>query len=70
VFAVDSAAAIDAASQGVVIERLGSAHTGAHQAMLLEARFDTHTFAARTMLDAVRRIGRLAPGAHPYALWP
>ena len=70
VFEVDSVASIDEASQGVVLERLGTARSGAHQNLLLEARFDAHTFAARTMLDAARRLERLQPGAHRYSLWP
>lgn len=70
VFEVDSVAAIDEASQGVVLERIGSGRGGGHQNLLLEARFDPATFAARIMLDASRRLARLAPGAHRYSLWP
>lgn len=70
VFQVDSVAELEKASHGVVLERLGSARQGEHQNLLLEARFDPATFAARIMLDAVRRLDRLAPGAHRYAIWP
>ena len=70
VFPVDSIAALEQASRGVVLERLGTAHGGVHQNLLLEARFDAATFAARVMLDAARRLGSLRPGAHRYSLWP
>lgn len=70
VFQVDSLEEIDKSSHGVVLERVGSARHGGHQNLLLEARFDPATFAARTMLDAVRRLDRLAPGAHRYSFWP
>lgn len=70
VFQVDSVAELDKASHGIVLERVGSARRGGHQNLLLEARFDPATFAARVMLDAVRRLERLAPGAHRYAFWP
>jgi diaminopimelate dehydrogenase len=70
VFQVDSVAELDKASHGIVLERVGSARHGGHQNLLLEARFDPATFAARIMLDAVRRLERLAPGAHRYSFWP
>ena len=70
VFPVDSVAALESASRGIVLERLGTAHAGAHQALLLEARFDPAGFAARVMLDAARRVGTLRAGAHQYSLWP
>jgi len=70
VFEVDDLAEVDKASHGVVLERIGSARSGGHQALLLEARFDPATFAARVMLDAARRLDRLAPGAHHYSIWP
>jgi diaminopimelate dehydrogenase len=63
-------AALESASRGIVLERLGTAHAGAHQALLLEARFDPAGFAARVMLDAARRVGTLRAGAHQYSLWP
>jgi diaminopimelate dehydrogenase len=68
VFAVPDLAAVDAAGSGVVLERLGTGTQGAHQSLLLEARFDVAAFAARVMLDAARRIPQLRPGAHLYSL--
>jgi diaminopimelate dehydrogenase len=47
----------------------GTASSGAHQNLLLEGRFDVHTFAARVMLDAARRLPSLKAGAHPFSLW-
>jgi diaminopimelate dehydrogenase len=70
VFPVDSIASLEQAARGVVLERLGTARGGAHQNLLLEARFEAATFAARVMLDAARRLGSLRPGAHRYSLWP
>lgn len=57
---------------GVVLERRGVASHGPHQSLLLEARFDRTVFAARVMLDAVRKLPGLRRGAHRYALglWP
>ncbi|RPH60427.1 MAG: hypothetical protein EHM83_14455 [Burkholderiales bacterium] len=69
VFPVDDIGALEQASHGIVLERLGTARGGAHQTLLLEARFDPAIFAARAMLDAARRLGSLRPGAHRYALW-
>jgi len=69
-FPVERIAAGEEAGQGVLLERRGTARSGAHQNILLEARFDLHGFAARVMLDASRRLGGLAPGAHRYSLWP
>jgi diaminopimelate dehydrogenase len=68
-FPVDNIGALEQQGHGVLIERRGVAASGAHQSILLEARFDAATFAARVMLDAARRLGRLKPGAHRYALW-
>lgn len=68
-FPVESVSALKAEGRGVLLERRGTARTGAHQNLLLEARFDVPTFAARVMVDAARHIGRLRPGAHRYALW-
>lgn len=73
VFPVEDLAAFDAAGSGIVLERRGTGGTGdagSHQSLLLEARFDVATFAARIMLDAARRLSRLKAGAHPYSLWP
>ncbi len=69
VFAVPDVAALEVAGSGVVLERRGSGDTGAHQSLLLEARFEVATFAARVMLDAARRLPQLKPGAHRYSLW-
>jgi diaminopimelate dehydrogenase len=69
VFPVESVAALEGAGQGVRLERLGTASSGAHQNLLLEARFDVATFAARAMVDAVQRLPVLGPGAHRYAIW-
>jgi diaminopimelate dehydrogenase len=69
VFPVESVAALEGAGEGVLLERRGTARSGAHQNLLLEARFDLATFAARAMVDAVRRLPMLRPGAHPYAIW-
>jgi len=70
VFPVADVAAVEAAGSGMVLERLGTGTQGAHQSLLLEARFDVAAFAARVMLDAARRVPQLKPGAHPYSLWP
>ena len=70
VFPVADLAAVEAAGSGMVLERLGTGTQGAHQSLLLEARFDVAAFAARVMLDAARRVPQLEHGAHPYSLWP
>lgn len=70
VFPVDDIGALEQASHGIVLERLGTARGGTHQNLLLEARFDPAIFAARAMLDAARRLAALRPGAHRYSLWP
>jgi diaminopimelate dehydrogenase len=69
VFAVEDIAALEAQGSGVVLERRGTSIRGAHQNLLLEARFDLLLFAARVMLDAAAHIPALAPGVHRYALW-
>lgn len=67
VFEVDDVAAMeDQVHEGLVLERLATAAAGRHASLLLEARYDLHDFAARAMLDAARRIRRLAHGAHRY----
>jgi diaminopimelate dehydrogenase len=68
-FPVESVSSLEAEGRGVLLERRGTARSGAHQNLLLEARFDVPTFAARVMVDAVRHIGELRPGAHRYSLW-
>ncbi len=72
VFPVEDLAAFEAAGSGIVLERRGTGAAGGagpHSSLLLEARFDLPTFAARIMLDAARRLPTLRPGAHPYSLW-
>jgi len=70
VFPVEDLAALEASESGVVLERRSTeaAGPGPHQSLLLEARFDAAAFAARIMLDAVRRLPLLTPGAHSYSL--
>ena len=68
VFAVPDLAALEAAGSGIVLERRATATAGRHESLLLEARFDAPTFAARMMLDAARSLAELAPGAHRHAL--
>jgi len=68
VFPVESVEQIEKEGHGLLLERRGTARSGAHQNLLLEARFDAPTFAARVMLDAVRRLPQLGPGAHRYCL--
>ena len=71
VFAVDDAGGLEEREhQGAVLERLGTAASGHHASLLLEARFDLHEFAARAMLDAARQVRGLAHVAHRYALRP
>jgi diaminopimelate dehydrogenase len=69
-FEVESAAALEAEGRGVLLERLGAPRGGPHGRLLLEARFDLSTFAARVMLDAAKRIRGLGADAHRYALSP
>lgn len=69
VFVVDDLAEVEAETgQGLVLTRLSTAASGAHASLLLEARFDLHSFAARVMLDAARRLPALRHGAHRYTL--
>ena len=68
VFEVESIAALEEEGRGILLERTGTERTGAHAALLLEARFDVSTFTARIMLDAARRIPSFKPGAHRYSL--
>lgn len=68
VFAIESAVALEAHGQGLLLERRGSAPHGGHPALLLEARFDPLVFAARAMLDAARRVPQLKTGGHRYQL--
>ena len=67
-FPVSSITELQKEGHGIVLVRRGTAHRGAHQNILLEARFDATIFAARIMLDAVRRLPELQPGAHRYFL--
>lgn len=67
-FPVPDIAALAGEAQGIVLERRGTARSGAHHNILLEARFSVPAFAARVMLDAALRLPRLAPGAHRYWL--
>jgi diaminopimelate dehydrogenase len=68
-FPVERIAALEEEGHGCLLERRGTARSGAHQNLLLEARFDVATFAARVMLDASRRLWQLKPRAHRYSLW-
>jgi len=68
-FPVESLAALAEEGHGILLERCGTAESGAHQNILLEARFDVPTFAARVMVEAARRLPALKPGAHRYSLW-
>ena len=68
VFPVTDVATVEAAGSGTLLERLGTGDRGAHQSLLLEARFDVAGFAAGVMLDAARQVPRLRPGAHPYSI--
>jgi diaminopimelate dehydrogenase len=67
-FPVENVALLQEEGHGVLVERRGTAHSGAHQNILFEARFEATSFAARVMLDAARRLPQLKPGAHRYAL--
>ena len=68
-FPVESVGALEGAGHGIFLERRGTAESGAHQNILLEARFDVPTFAARVMVEAAQRLPALKPGAHRYSLW-
>lgn len=67
VFPVDSLAALEDEGHGIVMARRGTAGPGAHQLLLLEARFDLRTLAAQIMVSAARALPLQAPGAH--SLW-
>lgn len=68
-FPVASIARLEEEGHGVLLERRGTGHPGAHHNLLFEARFDVETFAARVMLDAARHLPELKHGMHRYALW-
>lgn len=68
VFEVESIAALEEEGHGILIERRGMAGAGLHDSLLLEARFDVATFAARIMLDAARHLPQCRAGAHVYSL--
>jgi diaminopimelate dehydrogenase len=68
-FPVESIARLEEEGHGVLLERRGAAHAGAHQNIVFEARFDVASFAARVMLDAFDQLPRLKPGMHRYSLW-
>lgn len=70
VFAVDSIAALEEEGNGVLLERLGVAASGAHQSLLLEGRGDPVALAARAMTDAASRLPALTVGGHRYGLVP
>jgi diaminopimelate dehydrogenase len=67
-FPVPDIAALEQEGHGMLLERRGTSRSGAHQNLLLEARFEVTTFAARVMLDAAARLPGLARGAQPYSL--
>ena len=46
----------------------GTARSGTHRNLLLEARFDIASFAARVMLDAARGLEHLQPGTRLHSL--
>lgn len=64
VFFVDSIAALEEEAEGVLLERRGTAASGAHQSLLLEVRGDPAVLAARVMVDAACRLSALAVGGH------
>ena len=66
VLPVESIAALEDTGHGVVVERRGTARAGPHPTLLLEARFDVHSFAARVMVDAVHQLDVHKAGAFPY----
>ena len=67
VLPVDSTAALEATGHGAIIERRGASQAGPHPALLLEARFDVHAFAARVMVDALRLLPAATGGALTYS---
>lgn len=68
VFFVDRIAALEEEADGVLLERLGTATSGAHQSLLLEARGAPAVLAARVMLDGARRLPALPVGGHRYTI--
>jgi diaminopimelate dehydrogenase len=66
VLPVESIAALEETGHGTVLERRGSARTGPHPTLLLEARFEVHDFAARVMVNALNQLGPNQVGASPY----
>jgi diaminopimelate dehydrogenase len=68
-FPVENVALLQEEGNGILLERRGTAHSGAHQNIVFEARFEAANFAARVMVDAARRLPLLEPGAHRYSLW-
>ncbi len=70
VFAVDSIAALEEEGHGALLERIGTAASGAHQSLLLEVRGDPVALAARAMVDAAWRLPAQAVGGHRYRLGP
>lgn len=68
VFPVESIAALEEQGHGILLERRGTSGSSAHQALLLEARFDPARFAARIMLEGARHLPGARPGAHVYGV--
>jgi len=64
VFPVESVAALEDESHGIVLERWGEAAGTPHQRLLLEARFDPVALTAQILVAAARVLPSLAPGAH------
>ncbi len=64
VFPVDSVAALEQESRGVVLERRSGPGSAGHQRLLFEARFDDAMMTARIMVAAARALPSLSPGAH------
>jgi diaminopimelate dehydrogenase len=64
VFPVDSVAALEDSGHGVVIERRGTAGRTAHQAFVLDARFDLPATTAQVMIAAARTLPSRSAGAH------
>ncbi len=66
-FQVDSIQAMEDEGRGLLLERRGSGRFGAHHNLLLEARFDVSSFAARVMVAAACCLPALKRGAHRYS---
>jgi diaminopimelate dehydrogenase len=66
VFAVESLEALEEEAHGALLERRGTAASGAHQSLLLEARGDAAVLAARAMADAASRLREYPHGGHRY----